>query len=95
MNDFAKWSGLTVAEAYGGLEAVKEQLQREIVDDQAYWFWPAGPASPGATPAAHLLSIYDEYISGYKDRSAIVDPATGAKLVALGSALGYIIVVDG
>jgi len=42
-----------------------------------------------------MLSIYDEYISGYKDRSAIGDDAISARLFALGNALTYIVVVDG
>ena len=41
------------------------------------------------------MSIYDEYMSGYKDRSAMVAPSYGARLQALGNALTAIIVVDG
>ena len=41
------------------------------------------------------MSIYDEYVSGYKDRSAIGNAEVGAKLTALGNALSYIIVVNG
>jgi hypothetical protein len=40
------------------------------------------------------LSIYDEYISGYKDRRAMGTAKVGARLVALGNALAYIIVID-
>ncbi|MEO7911958.1 MAG: crosslink repair DNA glycosylase YcaQ family protein [Roseiflexaceae bacterium] len=46
-------------------------------------------------PTAVLLSIYDEYISGYKDRSAMVEPSYSAKLQALGNALTAIVVIDG
>ena len=42
-----------------------------------------------------LLSIYDEYVSGYKDRSAIVSARNGARLVAMGNALTSIVVVNG
>lgn len=42
-----------------------------------------------------MLSIYDEYISGYKDRSALIDEKHAARLWALGNALTYIVVVDG
>src|SRR6185436_7837388 len=34
VQDFARWSGLTVADARTGLEAVKSQLQHEQVDGQ-------------------------------------------------------------
>jgi hypothetical protein len=53
------------------------------------------PSTNDVSPTAHLLSIYDEYISGYKDRSAMGDERHAAKLRALGNALSYIIVIDG
>jgi hypothetical protein len=43
----------------------------------------------------HLLSIYDEYISSYKDRSAIGESEVGAKLIALGNDLQFLILLDG
>jgi hypothetical protein len=95
VQDFAKWSGLTVAEAGSGLEAVKDQLEQEVVDGQVCWFAPGEMGAEQASPAVHLLSIYDEYISGYKDRSAMVAPDVGKRLMAMGAALGYIVVVDG
>ncbi len=95
VQDFAKWSGLTTADARSGLEVVKAQLQHEVVDGQSYWFSTATPSAKDVSPTAYLLSIYDEYISGYKDRSAIGDARHTAKLIALGNALAYIIVVNG
>ncbi|HUS65645.1 MAG TPA: crosslink repair DNA glycosylase YcaQ family protein, partial [Kofleriaceae bacterium] len=48
-----------------------------------------------AGPVAHLLSIYDEYISSYRDRSAIRTPADGRRLVGQGNALTAVLVLDG
>lgn len=95
VHDFAKWSGLTVADARQGLEAVKDQLLVEVVDGQELWFPPPAPPGAGDAPAAWLLSIYDEYISGYKDRSAMASPEVANRLMALGNALAYVLVVDG
>ena len=95
VQDFAKWSGLTTADARNGLEAIRAQLRHEVVNGQVYWFSTSTPSAKDASPTAYLLSIYDEYISGYKDRSAIGEAEVGAKLSALGNALSYIIVVDG
>jgi len=95
VQDFAKWSGLTTTDARSGLEVVKAQLRQEVVDGQSYWFSTSTPSAKDVSPTAYLLSIYDEYISGYKDRSAIGDARHAAKLSALGNALAYIIVVDG
>ena len=94
VQDFAKWAGLTVADARTGLEDAKASLRSEVVDRREYWFPPFRTARAGS-PHAHLLSIYDEYISGYKDRGAIVAPEDGRKLVGMGNALAFVIALDG
>jgi hypothetical protein len=92
--DFAKWSGLTLADARTGLEATSTHLQHEVVGEQTYWF-SASKRSKRAIPlTAFLLSIYDEYVSGYKDHSAAVDEENSVRLRALRNALTNIIVVD-
>jgi hypothetical protein len=95
VQDFAKWSSLTVADAGRGLESVQDGLRQEVVDGRAYWIPKSRPPHNDGSPTAHLLSIYDEYISSYKDRGAIVSEEHGARLVGLGNALTAVIVVDG
>lgn len=93
-HDLAKWSGLTVGDARRGLEAVKDGLNREVVDGREVWFPPAMPIKR-ESPAAHLLSIYDEYFSSYKSSRAIVRDEDAARLTAMGNALTHIILIDG
>jgi hypothetical protein len=95
VHDFAKWSGLTVAEARQGLEAAKPRLDDEILDGKTYWFAPSRKTAAGRSTTAHLLSIYDEYISGYRDRSGIITAAHAARLRGMGNAGIYIVIVDG
>ena len=96
VHDFAKWSGLTVTDAKRGVAAVETQFEHERIDDASYWFAPSERRAPKARgAAAHLLSIFDEYVSGYKDRSAIGDAQTGTRLSAMGNALTAIVVIDG
>jgi hypothetical protein len=95
VQDFAKWSGLTVADARNGLEEVKAQFQQTVAGGQIYWFSESKPFTKVGSPTAHLSSVYDEYISGYKDRSAIIDERHATTLRALGNALNYIVVIDG
>jgi hypothetical protein len=95
VHDFAKWSGLTLADARTGLEATSTQLQCEVVDEHTYWFSETKRSEQDSSSAACLLSIYDEYISSYKDHSAAVDKENSAKLGALGNARTNIVVVDG
>jgi hypothetical protein len=94
VQDFAKWSGLTVADAQRGLEAAAPKLRQRMIEGATYWSRGVLPVGP--SPArAHLLSIYDEYISSYRDRSAMGDPADAKKLVGMGNALAYVLIVDG
>jgi hypothetical protein len=95
VHDFAKWSGLTIADARNGLEAIKTRLEHVKMDGQEYWF--SNPGSPVKTesPAAYLLSVYDEYISGYKDHRFTVEEHIASNLWAMGNALTYIIVLNG
>ena len=95
VQDFAKWSGLTVNDARRGAESIKAQLRHETVDGQAYWCSKSRPSAKLVSPTAYLLPIYDEYISGYKDRSAIGGAEVGDRLKAMGNDLSYIIVIDG
>ena len=96
VHDFAKWSGLTVAAARDGLEAASRALEREAIASTTYWFAPSKRRFPSSRSAtAHLLSIYDEYISGYRDRSGIITAANAARLRRMGNAGIYIVVVNG
>ena len=94
VHDFAKWSGLTIAEARRGLESVQPQFLSEKTESGEFWF-ADGKLADASASVAHLLSIYDEYVSSYKDRSAMGGAEYGALLQAMGNALLYIIVVDG
>jgi hypothetical protein len=96
LQDFVWWSGLTTADARSGLEMVKSQLVHEVVDDQTYWFSQYAPPAKDISQAAHLLPNYDEYIVGYKERSAVFDASRTKKLGPRGSILfSHTMVLDG
>jgi hypothetical protein len=73
LQDFAWWSGLTIADAKLGLETAASQLIEEVIDEQTYWLAEPKMVTTVPSPAVHLLPNYDEYIIGYKDRSAAFD----------------------
>jgi hypothetical protein len=78
VQDFAWWSGLTMADAALALEMVAKELAAATVDDQTYWQAP----DVGTTRAArgcHLLPAYDEYTVAYQDRSAIMTSKVAAR----------------
>jgi hypothetical protein len=70
--DFINWSGLPITEARAGLESIKSKLMSEDVNGQSYWLSPEKPQQPERS--VYLLPGFDEYILGYKDRTAVVEP---------------------
>jgi winged helix DNA-binding protein len=96
VHDFAKWSGLTVADGEAGVEEASRGLEREVVGGKTYWLAAERNArAPDTLPVAHLMSIYDEYISGYRDRSAMVSTARASRLYKMGPSGINIVVVNG
>jgi hypothetical protein len=94
--DFAWWSGLTVADATKGIQMAGSALEREVIDGQRYWSDPSLRSHATASTTAYLLPNYDEYFIGYKDRSAIGQRLTSSELVTGGDALtAHVAVVDG
>ncbi len=87
VQDYVWWSGLTVAEAREGIEAIKAELVAETIDGETYWSVPTAFEAPAEAPTVCLLPNYDEYIVGYADRSAIYDEQHADKLDARGNVL--------
>lgn len=72
VNDFSTWSGLTVTDCKKGIEIINASLKKETVDRKDY-FLNKNVTPPGnLADKIHLLPTYDEFIMGYKDRSAIM-----------------------
>jgi hypothetical protein len=80
VSDFVWWSGLTVADARAALEALGTELATEARDGQTYWYAERPPPVDRDGDVAYLLGNYDEYLVGYKDRTAVFDPAHRPKL---------------
>ncbi len=95
LRDLMWWSGLTVADAKSGVEAVASALQSEKIDGETYWFRPP-PRRPRLTsPCIDLLPVYDEYLVGYRDRTAVLDPASPDWLTGTNGIFSPVIVLDG
>ncbi len=95
VHDLAWWAGLTLADIRLGLASTGDRLERWTIDGTDYWAG-ALPEGGARLPKAHLLPGFDEYLLGYRDRSAVLDDehagriSPGANGVFHGS-----IVVDG
>ena len=87
LSDFERWAGLKISEARAGLEMVKAQLRREEIAGQTYWLAQNEPAVFATTRTVYLLPGFDEYILGYKDRSAVLEPQHSQKVVPGGNGM--------
>jgi len=90
LQDFVKWSGLTMSDARNGLEEVKGQFDAALVDGHTYWFAALTPFRKVKSPMVYLLPNYDEYTIGYRNHSAVFDTSHLNQLV-----FSHLLVVTG
>ena len=82
LQDFAWWTGTTLTDSRRALDAVKDKLQFEIIAGTDYWFSEAQPYQANEHEEdICLLSGFDEFILGYKDRSAVLSPEIAPRIV--------------
>lgn len=76
VQDLAWWSGLTLTDARAALAAAGPHLEQMVSDGQTYWqAADAQAVNVGElADSVHLLPGFDEYLLGYTDRSAVLDP---------------------
>ena len=95
LQDFTWWSGLNAGDARAGLEAVRPQLLQETVNKQTCWMAP-DIAVPKETASAFALPGFDEFLLGYKDRSAVLDAKHAQQVCPGGNGMfASTIVIDG
>lgn len=70
LQDYMWWSGLSALKAKQGIALVGNQLQKQEINGQIYWFQEA-LSQPGPAPDMYLLPAFDEFTISYKDRSAV------------------------
>ncbi|MCB9077600.1 MAG: AlkZ family DNA glycosylase [Anaerolineaceae bacterium] len=96
VQDFIWWSGLLTADARAAVEMVASELFEAVIDGQTYWLAPTEVGSKAPSPTVYLLPGFDEYLLGYKDRSAVLDPAHANKIAPGGNGMfNPTIVIDG
>lgn len=95
LKDFSWWSGLTMKEVQGGISMISSKLEQEVVDGKTYWFSKITFPLSNLLPAmCGLLSIYDEYVIAYKDRS-MLGKEHYKKFFTMGNAITGVLVLDG
>jgi hypothetical protein len=89
VKDLARWAGLKAAEARAGLAAVRPGLASLDVDGVEHFLDPRTPELlAGCRDEARgtfLLPGFDEFVLGYADRSAVLDPEFAGRIVPGGN----------
>jgi hypothetical protein len=93
--DFAWWSGLTLADVREGLDMVKDTLIQETIGDRTYWLSPDGPAVKAPSPTAYLLPNYDEYLVSYRDNHLVFKPEYAQLFMMRNVVFSHFVVIDG
>jgi hypothetical protein len=94
LQDFVWWSGLSTGEARQGLEAVQPGFVSETIDGQKYWM-PDIDYQPPAGNTLCLLPAFDEYIVGYKDRTAVITSENHKKAISSNGVFRPVVVKNG
>lgn len=95
LKDFINWSGLSVTDAKRALEMVKGRFLQETLNGDTYWFSSAATKHPNGEPAVHLLPGFDEFIIGYKDRTASLPLAHTKTIINVNGIFRPPLVVNG
>lgn len=86
VRDLAWWAGLTLGDARTALAAAAPHLVQEEMDGRTYYQAADAPdrqdrpdiSASAAADTVYLLPGFDEYLLGYSERSAVLDPQHAA-----------------
>jgi hypothetical protein len=89
--DLARWAGLPLTAVRRGLAAARDELAEIRVEGVAHYLDPATPDRlAGCRDEARgvfLLPGFDEFVLGYADRGAVLEPAFADRIVPGGNGM--------
>jgi hypothetical protein len=95
LQDLMRWARLTSAEAKRAIAGAGKRLATVESAGRTYFMSAERRAEPAAARGAFLLPAFDEYLLGYKDRSAILDDEHAAAIFPGGGVFRSTLVHDG
>jgi hypothetical protein len=91
VHDLARWAGIGLRAARAGLAAVRGQLASTEVDGVEHLMDPSSPdllaAHRAEARGVFLLPGFDEFVLGYRERGAVLDPAFADRIVPGGNGM--------
>ena len=94
LQDFVWWSGLSTGEARQGLESVQSEFISETFDEQKYWM-PNIDSLPSVRSKIFLLPAFDEFLVGYKDRTAVITSENHKKAISSNGVFRPVVIKNG
>jgi hypothetical protein len=95
LKDFIWWSGLTVTDAKRGMDAARTNFKEERIGESVYLLPRSLQAVRSTQTSVHLLPAFDEFIIGYADRSAVLDPVDQRRVLSSNGIFYPALVRDG
>ena len=99
VKDLARWANLKITEARTGLASAREGLERLDVDGVEHFLDPETPDRLAACRAeargTFLLPGFDEFVLGYGERGAVLEPEHANRIVPGGNGVFRPTVVHG
>jgi len=73
LQDFCWWASLTIKEAQRAVSSLDNQLGRETISGQEFYFASNSPQTATKLTTSFLMPDYDEYGIAYKNRAILFD----------------------
>ena len=87
LRDFVWWSGLKVSDAKAGLDMISSHLVQHTVGGAVYWMSHDTPPAQQVAATVNLLPSFDQFLIGYKDRGASLEPRHADKITPGGNGM--------
>jgi len=95
LQDFIWWSGLPAAKAKKALELAKSNFISQTIDSEEYWFSGSIPSHQNDNTSPYFLAAFDEFLIGYKDRSAPLAGISDKKAISNNGIFHPLLVING
>jgi hypothetical protein len=95
LKDYMWWSGLSASDAKRSLSMVQADFASRTIASRTYWFARFGRLSRMDKKKAWLLPAFDEFLIGYRDRSAALSAENLGKAVSNNGLFRPVVMIDG
>jgi hypothetical protein len=85
--DLARWATLTQKDVARAIDVAGKTIVRREIMGRVHYAAPNAPPPARGALGAHLLSIFDEYFGGYRDRDGLISAADARSITQRGASV--------